>query len=83
MWDQSLRTLGSWGSPIFLPSLKNIGDVLNPCCSIFLRFLGLFAEASKKFGMTVDTDVSGWVKVKWDHGAEEKCRVGAEGKLEL
>eukprot|EP00435_Cladocopium_sp_Y103_P012380 s1532_g3.t1 len=40
-------------------------------------------EASNKFGMTVDTDVSGWVKVKWDHGAEEKCRVGAEGTYDL
>ena len=44
-------------------------------------------DGSRKFGMTVEhdtksgEDVVGWVKVKWDHGAEENCRVGAEGKL--
>lgn len=41
------------------------------------------ATVPTQFGMTVDTDVCGWVKVKWDHGAEEKCRVGAEGTYDL
>jgi len=46
-------------------------------------------DGSRKFGMTVEhdtksgEDVVGWVKVKWDHGAEENCRVGAEGCYDL
>lgn len=32
-------------------------------------------------GITVDIEArSGWVAVRWDHGVENKYRVGADGK---
>lgn len=40
-------------------------------------------EETSKYGMTVEAEVLGWVKVKWDYGQEESCRVGAQGPLGL
>ncbi|CAK9099416.1 unnamed protein product [Durusdinium trenchii] len=41
------------------------------------------AKETSKYGMTVEAEVLGWVKVKWDYGQEESCRVGAQGSCDL